>query len=109
MPGEPLDCRGLACPNPVIKTKELIDRGDVRELTVLVDNPAAQENVGRFLQRAGFVVQVEENQGTFTIHGSRGAAGTCQIMVPEAAGDLPPDPRPHGERHPGPGRQLPGK
>ena len=24
-----LDCRGLACPNPVIKTKELIDRGDV--------------------------------------------------------------------------------
>ncbi len=84
MPGKPLDCRGLACPNPVIKTKELIDRGDVPQLTVLVDNPAAQENVSRFLQRAGFEVRVEENQGTFAVSGSRGAAETCQIMVPEA-------------------------
>ena len=58
MSEKPLDCRGLACPNPVIKTKELIDRGDVQQLTVLVDNPAAQENVSRFLQRAGFEVQV---------------------------------------------------
>jgi len=79
-----LDCRGLACPNPVIKTKELIDRGDVQQLTVLVDNPAAQENVSRLLQRAGFEVRVEERQGTVTINGSRAAAGTCQIMVPEA-------------------------
>jgi selenium metabolism protein YedF len=84
MPGKPLDCRGLACPNPVIKTKELIDQGDVQQLTVLVDNPAAQENVGRFLQRAGFEVQVEENQGTFTVRASRRAVGTCQITVPEA-------------------------
>ncbi|MGO8762904.1 MAG: sulfurtransferase-like selenium metabolism protein YedF [Desulfobaccales bacterium] len=79
-----LDCRGLACPNPVIKTKELIDRGEVRQLTVLVDNPAAQENVSRFMQRAGFAVQVEEEQGTFTIHGTRAAAGPCEIMVPQA-------------------------
>ena len=82
-----LDCRGLACPNPVIKTKELIDRGEV-QLTVLVDNPAAQENVSRLLQRAGFEVQVEEAQGTFTIHGARAAAGPCQIRVPEA-GEAP--------------------
>jgi selenium metabolism protein YedF len=88
MSGKSLDCRGLACPNPVIKTKELIDRGDVRQLTVLVDNPAAQENVSRLLQRAGFEVQVEEAQGTFTIHGARAAAGPCQIMVPEA-GETP--------------------
>jgi selenium metabolism protein YedF len=79
-----LDCRGLACPNPVIKTKELIDRGDVQQFTVLVDNPAAQENVSRFLQRAGFEVRVDEQQGTFTVSGCRGAAGTCQIMIPEA-------------------------
>ncbi|MDP2338107.1 MAG: sulfurtransferase TusA family protein, partial [Bacteroidota bacterium] len=59
MSEQTLDCRGLACPNPVIKTKELIDRGDVKQLTVLVDNPAAQENVSRLLQRAGFQVSVE--------------------------------------------------
>ena len=84
MSEKPLDCRGLACPNPVLKTKELIDRGDVGQLTVLVDNPAAQENVSRFLQRAGFEVRVEENQGTFAVSGARGATGTCQVMVPEA-------------------------
>jgi selenium metabolism protein YedF len=82
-----LDCRGLACPNPVIKTKELIEGGEVTQVTVLVDNPAAQENVSRFLQRAGFQVRVEERQGTLTVDGFRSEAGTCQVMVatPEAA------------------------
>lgn len=51
-----LDCRGLACPNPVIKTKEVIDGGWVEKLTVLVDNAAARENVSRFLQRSGYEV-----------------------------------------------------
>ena len=78
-----LDCRGLACPNPVIKTKELIDRGDVKQLTVLVDNPAAQENVSRLLQRAGFQVSVEPRGDAAAITGSRVDAGTCQIMVPK--------------------------
>lgn len=79
-----LDCRGLACPSPVIKTKELIDQGGVQRLTVLVDNPAAQENVSRFLQRAGFEVKVEAQGDTFAVTGSRTDAGTCQVMVPEA-------------------------
>lgn len=86
MPEKPLDCRGLACPNPVIKTKEIIDQGDVQQLTVLVDNAAAQENVSRFLQRAGFEVRVEELQGAFTITGFRKEGGACEIMVPEPEG-----------------------
>ena len=82
-----LDCRGLACPNPVIKTKELIDRGEVRELTVLVDKAAAQENVSRFLQRAGFEVSVEGQGEACAITGSRAAAGPCAVFVepPEEA------------------------
>jgi selenium metabolism protein YedF len=76
-----LDCRGLACPNPVIRTKELIDRGEVTQLTVLVDNPAAQENVSRFLQRAGFQVKVEGQGDTYAITGVRAEAGPCQVFV----------------------------
>jgi selenium metabolism protein YedF len=53
-----LDCRGQACPHPVLKTKEIIDQGGVSQLTVLVDNDAARENVSRFLVRAGYRVQV---------------------------------------------------
>jgi len=83
-----LDCRGLACPNPVIKTKELIDRGDVQQLTVLVDNPAAQENVSRFLQRAGFEVKTEGQGDSLAITGARKDTGTCRVLVetPEEAG-----------------------
>jgi len=67
-----LDCRGLACPQPVIKTKEIIDQGDVAKLTVLVDNTAARENVSRFLQRSGYEVRVEEQSGTLAVIGRRG-------------------------------------
>jgi selenium metabolism protein YedF len=83
-----LDCRGLACPNPVIKTKELIDQGEVQQLTVLVDNPAAQENVSRFLQRAGFEVKAEGQGDSLAITGARKDTGTCQVLVetPEEAG-----------------------
>jgi selenium metabolism protein YedF len=68
-----LDCRGLACPHPVIQTKGIIDRGGVEQLTVLVDNLAAQENVSRFLQRSGYGVRVEERAGGWAVVGSRGA------------------------------------
>jgi len=82
-----LDCRGLACPNPVIRTKELIDRGDLKQLTVLVDNAAAQENVSRFLQRAGFEVSIEPREDAAAITGSRLAPGPCAVFVepPEEA------------------------
>jgi selenium metabolism protein YedF len=83
MPEKTLDCRGLACPNPVIKTKELIDRGGVRQLTVLVDNAAARENVSRFLQRAGFEVKVEGQGETGAVTGFRGDDATCRVE-PEA-------------------------
>ena len=76
-----LDCRGLACPNPVIKTKELIDQGEVQQLTVLVDNPAAQENVSRLLQRAGFQVSMEPRGDAVAVTGSRAEAGPCQVFV----------------------------
>jgi selenium metabolism protein YedF len=42
-----LDCRGLECPQPVIKTKEALEKGQ-QYLEVLVDNEASKENVTRF-------------------------------------------------------------
>lgn len=69
-----LDCRGLACPHPVLKTKEVLDAGGVEALTVLVDNPAAQENVRRFLERAGFDVQVSPAEGGMAVSGRQGVS-----------------------------------
>jgi len=68
---EELDCRGLACPSPVLKTKELVERGSIARVSVLVDNPAAKENVSRFLGRTGYEVSIAEKDGTFQVMGSR--------------------------------------
>jgi len=82
---ETLDCRGLACPNPVLRTKEVIERGDVDLVTVAVDNQAARENVSRFLDRFGFSVSVVENDGIFEVTGARNGSKPCEVCDPEAA------------------------
>jgi len=81
-----LDCRGLACPSPVLKAKEAMDGGAAR-VTVLVDNAAARENVSRFMTRGGFQVSVEEQGGDFAVTGVKtdalGEAGECPVFVEE--------------------------
>jgi|UniRef100_A0A7V6DPI2 selenium metabolism protein YedF len=71
MQNRELDCRGQACPQPVLKTKEIIDQGDVLQLTVLVDNDAARENVSRFLERSGYQVQVAAQGSDLAVTGIR--------------------------------------
>jgi len=79
---EKLDCRGLACPQPVLKVKELIDRGNVACLSVTVDNGAAKENVTRFLERSGYEVSVLEQGGAFLVTANRGeSSSACEVMV----------------------------
>jgi selenium metabolism protein YedF len=78
MSEEKLDCRGMACPNPVLKTKEVIDRGGVDRMTVLVDNTAAKENVSRFLNRFGYQVSVAEQNGDFAVTGTLSNAAPAQ-------------------------------
>lgn len=80
-----LDCRGLACPNPVIKTKNVVEGGGVERITVLVDNPAAKENVTRFLERAGYRVSAIEKEGVFSVVGSVADPTACAVPEPRAA------------------------
>lgn len=55
-----LDCRGLACPQPVMRTRDALEQEHPQELLVQVDNAAASENVSRFLRRSGFEVSVSQ-------------------------------------------------
>ncbi len=82
MADQELDCRGLACPNPVIKTKEIIDQEGPERLTVLMDNLAARENVSRFLQRSGYEVLVAEHGGDFAVTGKRLALPLTAALPP---------------------------
>ena len=52
---ELLDCRGIACPQPVMRSRDALANG-AKELEVLVDNEPARENVRRFLEGRGFSV-----------------------------------------------------
>ena len=56
-----IDCKGMACPLPVVNAKkasEELHAGDV--LTVLVDNEIAVQNLSRFAEHKGFSVSAEK-------------------------------------------------
>ena len=48
---ETIDAKGLACPQPVILTKKALDACD--EVTILVDNNAACDNIKRMAVKTG--------------------------------------------------------
>jgi len=67
-----IDCRGLACPAPVLKTKELIEQEKPEKLIVIVDNEAARQNVTRFMEYQGFNVSASEEGTDFHVTGHAG-------------------------------------
>lgn len=88
MSEERLDCRGLACPGPVLKTREVVEQ-NVASLSVVVDNPAAKENVSRFLERMGYCVGVSQKDGNFELKGTKGVSTVwCEVTEPSPGLDL---------------------
>lgn len=70
-----IDARGLACPAPVLQTKAAVEQEGLTELSVLVDNEAARQNVCRFLESAGFSVRPEKQGNDFVIKATLSADG----------------------------------
>ena len=57
-----IDCRNLACPEPVIRTKNALDGLKVGEkLEILVNTIAPKENISRFLKNQNVEFSVEQN------------------------------------------------
>lgn len=75
-----LNCRGQACPAPVLQVRDLLAQESLSALAVLVDNEAARENVSRFLAHQGFQVSVEKVGDDFRVTG-QGREGGCEIMT----------------------------
>jgi len=55
-----VDARGLLCPEPVLLTKKAIDQLQGGSIEVIVDNPAAKENVTRLCENKGWNVMVKQ-------------------------------------------------
>ena len=91
-----VDCRGLACPQPVIQSKKAMAEAD--EVTTIVDNATAMSNVSRMAAREGFTVETEEKDDGLYLHMSKtsdpsaesavvtastgGAAGPTVVLIP---------------------------
>ena len=61
-----LDTRGLACPEPVILTKQLVEKNDSK-IEVICDSNVSKENVSRFLENSGYKVNITEENSEFII------------------------------------------
>ena len=83
-----VDCRGLTCPQPVIRCRDSLAEG-ATALEILVDNDAARENVARFLRGRGFEVAWAAEDGglwRLTAHADKpGVAEDEKTAAPEAA------------------------
>ena len=60
-----IDARGYSCPEPVLMTKQALQKG--RPLKVLVDNRTAVQNITRFAQNNKYVVKCNEVGGDFEL------------------------------------------
>jgi len=78
-----IDCRGLACPAPVLTTKEAIEKEDLNELSILVDNKAAEQNVSRFLSSQAFEVFTRQEGDDFLVTGKKSGEICTNEVVSE--------------------------
>lgn len=82
---EKIDCRGLICPMPVIKTKKYFDSKDVNEALVVVDNEVAKNNILRLAKGLKLNNKFTEENGIYNISLSRGEISE-NVEVDEEAG-----------------------
>ena len=62
-----IDCKGLQCPMPVVKTKKYFDSIESGESTIIVDNLVAKNNVVKLAEGSGYKITVEEKEGLYFI------------------------------------------
>jgi selenium metabolism protein YedF len=80
-----IDCRGLACPQPVLETKKALEKIDAGEILVLLDDPGSRENVRRFAESQGHRVNWAEEKGVFKLRIEKGKAEPIRIGEEKSA------------------------
>ena len=82
-----VDARGLACPQPVIRTRNALR--EASSILTIVDNEAAQQNVTRMAERSGATVDAEHKLDGIYIHialksGASAEPSEVQPVAPSA-------------------------
>jgi len=83
---ETLNCRGLDCPQPVLRTKDFIEANpQTPGFTVVVDNAAAAQNVLRFVESQGFSASLEQKDDDFEIKAEKSEETISESAAQEPA------------------------
>lgn len=80
-----IDARDLACPEPVIMTKKAMEGGLIN-LTTIVNQDAALENVSRLAKSQGYNIDVEQVGTDFHIHMNK--TSDLEVDQQEVPGDV---------------------
>lgn len=81
-----VDARGMLCPQPVIMTKKEADAGE-EQITVIVDNETARENVLKFGNKLQFDSKVEEKSDGVYIYLYKEELSNCEAATENAVND----------------------
>jgi selenium metabolism protein YedF len=84
--GNTIDCRGLACPQPVINTKKYFDNIESGEAVIIVDNEIAKNNISKFAANSGLRSDIEEKDGRFYIRINKGEISNHMELEQEIKG-----------------------
>ncbi len=68
-----VDCRKMACPQPVIHTKNALEQMDQGTVITTVDNDIASENITIYAKNNGYQVDVEKKSDIYYITVTKGA------------------------------------
>jgi selenium metabolism protein YedF len=78
-----IDCRGKACPQPVITAKQALEQFKEDEFVLVVDNPGSSENVERFARSQGCSVQVTKKDGDYYLRIGKPQTGESTASLQE--------------------------
>ena len=73
-----IDCKGLACPKPVILTKKELDAIESGEVVSIVDNDTAVQNLQKLSDSMGCKSAVQKKEGLFYVTITKSASNKPQ-------------------------------
>jgi selenium metabolism protein YedF len=78
-----IDCKGLQCPIPVVKTKKYFDSIESGESTIIVDNLVAKNNIVKLASGSGYKSVVEEKERLYFIKITKEKCEVIDIEIKE--------------------------
>lgn len=78
-----IDCKGLQCPMPVVKTKKYFDSIESGDSTIIVDNLVAKNNIVKLAEGSGYTSTVEEKQQLYYINITKEKPDSVKVEIKE--------------------------